>query len=105
MANQLDGELDLLVPLLLKKSGAASSGRDTFLAHHADRCNHLHMCVGRDDYCSKQLAERCVCSHAQGTQHHVEQLLALEICGCHLADCRQPKRSESQVQGGGTPGH
>jgi hypothetical protein len=48
LGSQLDGELDYLVPMLLKKAGAASSGRDSFLAHHADLCAiHLltkHVC-------------------------------------------------------------
>ena len=36
LGSQLDGELEFLVPMLLKKAGSASSGRDSFLAHHAD---------------------------------------------------------------------
>lgn len=37
LGHSLDGELEALLPLLVKKAGSASLGRDNFLAMHADK--------------------------------------------------------------------
>ncbi len=120
MGHILDNEVEALLPLLIKRSGSVTTGRDNFLAMHADRCGMsftaLQKCknVFRRDHDIGQIADchmidsECnIDAHPatlQGPQRNDEACSAAALC-VGTVDSRCSERTEGPVQGCSLPGH
>lgn len=98
LGSQLDGELEYLVPMLLKKAGAASSGRDSFLAHHADLCvSAVHTVCALPITVHFWRADRCNQS-PQCAEYVAESLLAAEVCWRPAVSKHHAQGTKGQMQ-------